>query len=208
MAAAIAMAESGGNPNATNINQGGSAPGSADRGLWQINSQFHPAQSTYDPLQNAKGAILISNNGANWQPWCTAWSNGLCGGTYLGSGAPVFRYLPTSQGTQPQLVSIGGGGGGGGAASAPADSSGDTCALPINLGLFGGCLISKVNVRDISAVGIGLLGITLVIVGVAAIAVFSFGVNMGGPVAKGVGAVAKTLGKTKKAPVDEAGPEV
>src|SRR5215831_4489265 len=66
MAAAIAMAESGGNPNAINHN----TDGSIDRGLWQVNS-VHGAQSTLDPLANAKAAVAISSNGSNWNPWVT-----------------------------------------------------------------------------------------------------------------------------------------
>lgn len=70
IAAAIAMAESGGNTTATN-NDGN---GSTDRGLWQINS-VHGAQSTYDVMGNARAAVAISNNGTNWAPW-TTYGNG------------------------------------------------------------------------------------------------------------------------------------
>jgi hypothetical protein len=90
MAASIALAESGGNPNAINNNN---PNGTIDRGLWQINS-VHGSQSTLDPLANARAAVAISHGGTNWRPWCTAWSNGACGGTYLGQGAPVYRTLP------------------------------------------------------------------------------------------------------------------
>jgi hypothetical protein len=65
-AAAIAQAESGGQPNATNQN----TDGSVDRGLWQINS-VHGSQSTFDPAANARAAISISGNGSNWGPWVT-----------------------------------------------------------------------------------------------------------------------------------------
>lgn len=64
MAAAIAMAESGGNPNISHRN----SDGSIDRGLWQINS-VHGAQSTFNRLGNAKAAVSISGNGRNWNPW-------------------------------------------------------------------------------------------------------------------------------------------
>jgi len=103
MAAAVALAESGGDPTSTNVNTGGSAPGSVDKGLWQINNYYHPAQSTYDPLSNARGAVQISQNGTNWRPWCTAYSDGRCGGTFLGAGSPVLKYLPSgaSTGTAP-----------------------------------------------------------------------------------------------------------
>jgi hypothetical protein len=66
IASAIAMAESGGDPNATDNDSNGTI----DRGLWQINS-VHGAQSTYNPLQNARAAIAISSNGTNWEPWVT-----------------------------------------------------------------------------------------------------------------------------------------
>lgn len=91
MAAAIAYAESGGNSNASNVNTNGST----DRGLWQINT-VNGSASSFDVMTNARGAIKISNNGTNWRPWCTAYSDGACGikgGTYLGSGAPYQRFL-------------------------------------------------------------------------------------------------------------------
>jgi len=66
VAAAVAMAESGGNSQATDNDSNGSV----DRGLWQINS-IHGAQSTYDVMGNARAAVAISNNGSNWSPWVT-----------------------------------------------------------------------------------------------------------------------------------------
>lgn len=88
IASAIAMAESGGNSAAYDIDSNGTI----DRGLWQINS-VHGSQSSYDVMTNVRAAISISNNGTNWRPWCTAWSSGACSGTYLGSGAPVLKFL-------------------------------------------------------------------------------------------------------------------
>jgi TP901 family phage tail tape measure protein len=64
LAAAVAMAESGGDPNAENHNSNGTI----DRGLWQINS-IHGAHSTFDPMGNARGAVSISSGGSNWTPW-------------------------------------------------------------------------------------------------------------------------------------------
>lgn len=66
MAAAIALAESGGNPNATHTN----SDGSIDRGLWQVNS-VHGAQSSTDVATNTKAAVAISAHGTNWNPWTT-----------------------------------------------------------------------------------------------------------------------------------------
>lgn len=89
-AASIALAESSGDPNATHTD----ANGSTDNGLWQINT-VHGNQSTTDPLANARAAVAISGNGADWKPWSTAWSDGAGGtkgGTYLGRGAPYQKY--------------------------------------------------------------------------------------------------------------------
>lgn len=99
VAAAFALAESAGNPNATHSN----GNGSIDRGLWQINST-HGTQSTLDPLGNAKAAVAISNNGLNWRPWCTAYTDGKCGqsgGTYniaAGSGSSVGKFIAQATG--------------------------------------------------------------------------------------------------------------
>ena len=70
MAASIAMAESSGQQYATG--------GVGERGYWQINPN-HGALSTYDPLGNAKAAVIISSDGTNWTPWTTYTS-----GAYIG----------------------------------------------------------------------------------------------------------------------------
>ena len=62
MAAEIAMAESSGRQFATGP--------VGERGYWQINTN-HGSLSTYDPLGNAKAAVIISANGTNWHPWTT-----------------------------------------------------------------------------------------------------------------------------------------
>ena len=61
-AAEIAMAESGGNQYATGL--------AGERGYWQINPD-HGALSTYEPMGNAKAAIIISSDGTNWTAWTT-----------------------------------------------------------------------------------------------------------------------------------------
>lgn len=69
LAAAVAEAESGGNPNAY-----GDAKYGGSIGLWQVNLPSHPqytAAQLYDPTFNAQAALTISNNGTNWQPWTT-----------------------------------------------------------------------------------------------------------------------------------------
>ncbi len=69
LAAAVAMAESGGNANAVgDLLLGGSY------GLWQINIKAHPqylVAQLFDPAYNARAAFEISSGGINWQPWTT-----------------------------------------------------------------------------------------------------------------------------------------
>jgi hypothetical protein len=62
MAAEIARAESGGNPNAISP--------TADFGLWQIN-ESNGSLATLNVYQNARSAIILSHNGTNWDPWTT-----------------------------------------------------------------------------------------------------------------------------------------
>lgn len=85
MAAAVAMAESGGR----NVTSPPNHDGSVDRGYWQINSG-HGALSSLDPMTNARAAVQLSGNGKNWRPWCTAWSDNACGskgGSYARAGS-------------------------------------------------------------------------------------------------------------------------
>jgi LysM repeat protein len=70
MAASIAMAESSGEQFATGA--------AGERGYWQINPD-HGSLSTYDPLGNAKAAVIISDDGSDWTPWTTFTS-----GAYIG----------------------------------------------------------------------------------------------------------------------------
>jgi LysM repeat protein len=70
MAAEIAMAESGGNPNAISPTD--------DFGLWQINAS-NGSLATLNALQNAKSAVLMSDNGTNWGPWTTYHSGAYSG---------------------------------------------------------------------------------------------------------------------------------
>jgi LysM repeat protein len=70
MAAEIAMAESGGNPNAISPTD--------DFGLWQINGS-NGSLATLNPFQNARSAITLSSNGTNWGPWTTYHSGAYSG---------------------------------------------------------------------------------------------------------------------------------
>jgi hypothetical protein len=80
LAAAVAMAESGGNPNALNNNSG---TGDLSYGLWQINmiGTLGPSRrrefgiqsnsALLDPVTNAKAAVKVSNGGTNFSAWTT-----------------------------------------------------------------------------------------------------------------------------------------
>jgi hypothetical protein len=70
IAAEIAVAESGGNQYATG--QAG------ERGYWQI-SPDHGSLSTYDAFGNARAAVIISSNGADWGAWTTYTSGAYAG---------------------------------------------------------------------------------------------------------------------------------
>jgi LysM repeat protein len=63
MAAEIAMAESGGNQYALSPTN--------DYGYWQINGSHGPALATFNAYGNARAAIIISNDGTDWDPWTT-----------------------------------------------------------------------------------------------------------------------------------------
>lgn len=75
----IALRESGGQPAISNIVKStGPANGSVDRGLWQINSYWHPDVSdaqAYDPLQGTQAAFVISNGFTDWSAWRTSNDN-------------------------------------------------------------------------------------------------------------------------------------
>lgn len=100
MAAAIAMAESGGNSQASGTNSNNTT----DRGLWQINSS-NGSGSSFDVMTNARAAVQMSNNGTNWRPWCTAYSDGACGtkgGCYQCPGSPYMKFL--NPGVAPDMT--------------------------------------------------------------------------------------------------------
>jgi len=117
MAAAIALAESGGNPNAVNT---ANSNGTTDRGLWQINS-VHGAQSTFDLAANTRAAIAISNNGANWRPW-TTYNTGAYRKYYNSSVQPS----PTPPGPTSGGVATGG------TTNTPVGQTTDTAGVSLN----------------------------------------------------------------------------
>ena len=101
VAIAVAMAESSCNPHAVNIN----SDGSRDRGLWQMNSVYHPEVSDTCAFQiqcNADAAWNTSGHGGDWKPW-SAYTNGSWKTHVAAAKAAI------SGGFTFQLVSSGGG---------------------------------------------------------------------------------------------------
>lgn len=73
VAVALIAAESGRVPDAVYVNGAGStAPGSRDRGLWQINSHWHPDVSdaeAFDPVISTKYALGMVRASGGFTPW-------------------------------------------------------------------------------------------------------------------------------------------
>lgn len=121
VAAAIAMAESSGNPDATDYDSNGTV----DRGLWQINS-IHGAQSTFSVAQNAKAAVAISGNGSNWTPWTTFNSGAYR--QYLNSSA-----TPAAAHTTAKTTTASSPNGGTDSNNSASDSGGDSPSMAATL---------------------------------------------------------------------------
>lgn len=93
VAVAIALAESGGIPNALGDVRDG-VPISI--GLWQINTRAWPQWSRaelIDPRRNAEAAFAISKGGTDWKHWSTWWQDA---SRKIGPGLGAYRkYMPT-----------------------------------------------------------------------------------------------------------------
>lgn len=97
LAAAVAMAESGGDSCARgdpHESPDCNDPGTSNSlGLWQIDMAYHPEYrgnptALFDPTTNAQAAYAISSGGTNWQPWST-----------YNSGAYKAHYQPAATST-------------------------------------------------------------------------------------------------------------
>jgi len=119
LAAAVAMAESGGNPCAQGDPIGAflcDRPNGTSEsfGLWQINVPNNPQydpKSLLDPQYNARAALAISRNGATWRPWST-FKNGSYLKWYSQTVYPPFGGPPIlpQPVTPPEPSKKGGGG--------------------------------------------------------------------------------------------------
>lgn len=116
MAVAVALAESGGNPNAYNPEDAaGTARGSGSRGLWQIYGTAHPWANNdmaFNPVFNAQAAYRVYKEAGNsFRPWST-FNNG----SAHRISQSLRLDLPTGQidlagGNGPGSLAGGGGGG-------------------------------------------------------------------------------------------------
>jgi hypothetical protein len=95
LATAVAMAESGGDQDATLVNT--DRYHSTDRGLWQINDHWHAEVSNscaFDPVCAATEANRISRQGNDWSPWA-AYKNGSYQ-KYIAAAQAAVAKLPHS----------------------------------------------------------------------------------------------------------------
>lgn len=114
VAVAIALAESGGNPNEYNPEsaaKGGTPSGKGSYGLWQIYTKVHPCWTPaqlVDPQSNANAAFAVYQAAGNtFKPWSTAWEfSGGKESVYLGAGAAFQKFMPVAQ----SVVACAGGG--------------------------------------------------------------------------------------------------
>ena len=139
-AVAVALAESGGDTQAVNVNS--DATRSRDRGLFQINSRWHPEvtdAAAFDPAANAAAAYRISAGGTDWSQWST-WP-------VLAAAQTVRARVGIARATQGGVITaadLGGPGGGqqpgksyeggglGGAAGNLTDQRGGTITAPLD----------------------------------------------------------------------------
>jgi hypothetical protein len=114
VAAAIALAESGGRPDAHNPK-----PPDDSYGLWQINmlGSLGPARrrqfglssnaALFDPLTNAKAAVAISGGGSSFGAWST-YTNGAYKSHLSGQGSGTDTIQGGTGGGQPGGTNWGG----------------------------------------------------------------------------------------------------
>jgi len=98
-AVSIALAESGGDPNAYNPERAANTPqGAGSFGLWQIYLKAHPeykGQNLFDPQLNAAAAFAVySSAGNSFRPWSTFGN-----GAYLAHVDTVNGIISASQDT-------------------------------------------------------------------------------------------------------------
>lgn len=102
-AIAVALAESSGTAAATHTN----SDGSIDRGLWQLNSRWHPEVSAAQALAPATAAAAtytISKAGTDWHEWAT-WNSGAAA-AQMGRAQLAAASVKPGSTAQPALFGI------------------------------------------------------------------------------------------------------
>lgn len=165
-AAAVALAESGGDPNAENHN----ANGTVDRGLWQINS-VHGSLSTKSVADNTIGAVRIYNEAhGSFSPW-TTYQTGAYRRYTAPKGAPSLLSIlnPLDWSTVPQgaaeIAAKLGQTGSFVASSRQQEQAGEAAGQAINRSLFGGGVAGWVGKIVVNGVLLAA-GAVLVIYGI------------------------------------------
>lgn len=108
-AVAVALAESGGNPNALGDTNIGSGTGSF--GLWQINADAHPEYGPdftvlYDPQTNANAAYAVySAAGDSFTPW-TTFKTGVFNQFMTSAAAAVATLITQNPGTTGLVIVV------------------------------------------------------------------------------------------------------
>lgn len=109
-AVAVALAESGGNPQAYNPETKAGAPqGYGSFGLWQIYLKSHPefaGSNLFDPQTNASAAFSVYRGaGGSFGPWSTFKS-----GAYLAHADAVNQAIAPAASVPPDVVAASDGG--------------------------------------------------------------------------------------------------
>lgn len=125
---ALLQQESGLNPSARNVNAGGSAPGSVDRGIAQINSYWQPqvsAAQAYDPTfaipWSARQLASLKQQYGSWSAALQAYNSGSPTGA-PGYAAAVLGRVGSLFGGAQQTGAAQGAAGGSGSGSSTAGS--------------------------------------------------------------------------------------
>jgi hypothetical protein len=188
MAAAIALAESGGNSAAMNYTDNNGTQTSV--GLWQVSSGTHQYPSSWTtPAGNASEAVAKYQAAGGWSPW----------GTY--SSGAYKRYLNGATTPDPNVPAGSGGGGAQPATLTAADTSlASDCligipnpahSIPVIGGLFSTnltCLFTKPEARALAGGVIMLASGVVALTGVLILA--AYGLKRSGALDK----VAKVAG--------------
>lgn len=112
IAVAIALAESGGNPNIYNPETaaaGGTPQGEGSYGLWQIYLKDHPeyaSDNLYDPQTNANDAYELYSKAGGFSPWATFNSGAYQAYLSTATAAPVPSVPGLTLTAPGQIISL------------------------------------------------------------------------------------------------------